>query len=426
MKILYVTDTYLPETNGVVTSLNNLAKAMQTNGHEVHIIAPENQAHKTSKLPLVAKTTFIPSIQAPFYKDTRLSLPFDAKMLRAINDFKPDVVHAFSCLSLGWGVSMVAKMMSVPIVISFHTFFMEPEYLKKLGFKNNPTMIQNILWNLSISMLNSFDAIHTPARFSRGVLSERGLLQYVSVIPNIADTEQMIGASPDKLQSMNAKYGAENHKYLFVGRLEHEKSVDVLIKAFYHLTKRSKNSVLLLVGDGSQKQNLKKLITKYSIEDKVFFLGNMTQSELFESGLYEISTAFVTASTSEIQPISILEAMYYGLPIICTKSKGTGEILEHNGLGFEEGDYKKMAELMTLVQSVDKRLEESKKSKKAFEHVYGPKSTIEKYEQWYSKSIAKKESIDKRIDEFFQKKRIQRYGAKVKEILERDIFGDEW
>ncbi|WP_424597126.1 glycosyltransferase [Caldisericum exile] len=112
---------------------------------------------------------------------------------------------------------------------------------------------------------------------------------------------------------------------LFVGRLEKEKGVDILIKAVYEIqSKQSLNLKVALVGDGSLKSEYKKLVKYLSLEDNIKFLGIRRDVEK----LMRLSKIFVLPSRYEGLPMVILEAMANRIPIIATKVGGIPEVIE--------------------------------------------------------------------------------------------------
>jgi len=124
----------------------------------------------------------------------------------------------------------------------------------------------------------------------------------------------------------------------FVGRLDREKSVDILIQAFNQLRRRDEKLHLLLVGDGNFRERLVKLVAELGVRDRVIFTGRVTGEDLVN--MYRVATLYATASTTEVQSIAILEAMACGKPIVAVDAGPMAEICRHdvNGLLSSEHD----------------------------------------------------------------------------------------
>lgn len=148
---------------------------------------------------------------------------------------------------------------------------------------------------------------------------------------------------------------------LFVGRLEHAKGVDVLLKAILHIKEKYERNVkVAIVGDGSKKEYLKGLVDEYKISPSVEFLG--IRKDVKE--LMNVSKIFVLPSRWEGLPMVILEAMANGIPIIATDVGGIGEVIENkvNGIIVPEEDSETLAnKIVELLDSEIFRLDLAKK-----------------------------------------------------------------
>ena len=122
----------------------------------------------------------------------------------------------------------------------------------------------------------------------------------------------------DKLKQ-ELKINKNDFVILFVGRLASEKSVDVLIDTHSSICKKNNNAKLLIVGDGPDIDKFKKQVTKLKINDNVIFTGKVPWKDVPK--YYAISTVFATASKSETQGLTVIEAMAASLPVVCAKDE---------------------------------------------------------------------------------------------------------
>ena len=131
-----------------------------------------------------------------------------------------------------------------------------------------------------------------------------------------------------------------------------------MIKAFHIFSQNNKSADLVIVGDGPTKDELQKLVNDLQLSKRVYFLGRIEHQKLLRSNIYHQALAFVTASKSETQCISVLEAMNHGLPIIGVKSRALPELIKNNGLICKPDDIPALAQAFNLiVQNPKKRRE---------------------------------------------------------------------
>lgn len=139
---------------------------------------------------------------------------------------------------------------------------------------------------------------------------------------------------------------------LFLGRLDDEKRVDVLLKAVAKLTAHPTLRVEL-VGDGGERERLKKLAGTLGIADRVSFLGHVKDEEL--PGIYERATVFVMPSIAELQSIATMEAMASGRPVIGADAMALPHLVHDgdNGYLFPPGDVDALADRLARILTAD-------------------------------------------------------------------------
>ena len=189
---------------------------------------------------------------------------------------------------------------------------------------------------------------------------------------------------PSLIKFINRKFKKNKKKIntiITVGKLDKEKGVDTMIKAFNEI--KLKNIIFNILGDGKEKSNLKEMIQKYSLEKKVFLLGTIKKPEKF----YLNSDLFIHASHHEGFPNSIVEAINYNLPVICSHCKGGTKEIILNGRGgdlFPIGDHKILASKITAFfinrKLLNKKLNIARNNVKK----YSLKNNVEKYDKLFS------------------------------------------
>jgi len=389
MKIAYFTDTFLPQINGVVSSLATLAGALGKKGYKIVIFAPKpargREVHWKSEN---VEIQFLPSVKTFIYHDFRAAVPISPKLLKIIRQKNPDIIHFQTTFFLGGGGILLGKLLKKPVVGSFHGYFMEPEYLKIVKLDYQVKIISNILWKYVGLFYNQCDAVLTYSQDALKDLKHHKIKKPIFVVPNSIDTKIIKKVDESDLAKLRKKYKLNKKVIINVGRLSPEKSLEILMKSFVNVVKNEKNVTLFLVGDGPSKNSLINLSRSLKIERNVVFTGNIPQEDLLTKGYLQLADVFATASTSELQPISIIEAIYFGLPLVGVAKRGTREMIQGVGLLSQPEDPKSLAQNILKVIS-DKNVHDqlSKNSRQEYERKYKLKKVVSAYESFYEEIL---------------------------------------
>ncbi len=152
----------------------------------------------------------------------------------------------------------------------------------------------------------------------------------IEVIPNGVELQRFHQAAP----LSRAKFGFSSDDILLVytGRLAPEKNLDFLLEAFEGVAEAVDNVHLLLVGGGSSQEKMEKRAAQSAVAERIHFVGRVDYDKM--PGYLRMCDAFVTASISEVHPLSVMEAMGAGLPILGIHSTGVGDTVEDGITGF--------------------------------------------------------------------------------------------
>jgi 1,2-diacylglycerol 3-alpha-glucosyltransferase len=330
MRIAIFSDTFLPQLNGVVTTVYQSAKSLMDLGHEVVIftVAKDPYKYMDARYNHI-KIISLPSIPAFVYPTLRFTLPLGLAYPQ-LKKFNPDIIHAHTPFAVGWEAVIGAKILKVPLVGTHHTFY--DDYLKHV--KMDYGWGKNFSWKYTAAFYNCCDLILSPTQSLADALKTQKLKKNISILRNSLDTSffKPIGSLADK-NELKKCYGINGQSILFEGRLSYEKSLDVVIKAFALMIKRAPGITLMMAGDGPERKDLEKLAEELEIKDSVIFTGYIPYGKRVVE-TYQANDVYLTASKSENMPISILEAMAVGLPIITVKERGLAEIVADGVNGF--------------------------------------------------------------------------------------------
>jgi phosphatidylinositol alpha 1,6-mannosyltransferase len=344
MRVLYCTDTYPPQVNGVsiVTALS--VGGLSRLGWECAVVAPRypDGTHATwNESGRVggsdpAELVSLPSLPLPGYSEIRLAIPNPAPVHRLIQRFRPDLVHCATEFSVGRIGQIAAARARLPLVSSYHTDF--ARYADAYG--------KSWLRNAVSSYLRRFHQrsrrVYTPSTVSREDLL--GLdLQDVEVWGRGVDAGLFRPAR--RSDECRAQLGlGDRFTFLYVGRLAAEKRPEQIVDAFRIAREMLPAGAIHLViaGTGPCEDEL-----RATAPPDVTFLGFLERRTRLPD-LYANCDAFVFASVTETLGLVLLEAMASGLPVIAAPVGGVRDHLRDglNGLTYPAGNTPAMAEAM--------------------------------------------------------------------------------
>lgn len=342
-RILFCTDTYPPQVNGVsvVTALS--VAGLRARGWQVGVVAPRYPASApnpfTGPQPgagLEDELTEIANIGFPPYPDIRIAAPSYLSVARAIRRFQPDVVHCETEFVIGRMGQIAARRAGVPLTTSYHTDF--SRYTEAYGFPWLRGAVSRYIGRFHGRGRRTF----TPSAPARADVMRMGARE-VEVWGRGVDGAVF---SPERRSNtLRDAYGFANaFTFVHVGRLAAEKGVETILDA-YRLAQQALPSGsihLVIAGVGPSENALRARGTR-----GVTFLGYLDRRTLLPR-LYASCDAFVFSSLTETLGLVILEAMSCGLPVIATAAGGVADHLAHggNGLAYPPNDASAMARAM--------------------------------------------------------------------------------
>ncbi|MEO8581535.1 MAG: glycosyltransferase [Patescibacteria group bacterium] len=332
MKIAIFTDFFLPKVNGVVTSLEQLILELDRRGHEVLVITPAMKG-APKKMGSNIQLFYLPSIPAVIFPDTQFGL-LSPRLNRVFGKFAPDVVEIATPANVGIIGIVLAKMHRVPIIGTFHGYFMKPEYLQVVGIKKGVKFVESVGWKYIEFIFRRCQRVISPSESVHQDLLAHNITTPIVVCPNGLNVDTNSFDLKKHNQILKKFHLDPKNTLLYVGRLSKEKSIEKLIQAFYLLQLKLPETRLLLVGDGPDRKNLEQLVHLYDIDKKVVFMGELPHDKLFTLGIFKFGRVFVTCSVSEVQPMSVIEASFYGLPVVAPYSPGMTDLIEDGKNGF--------------------------------------------------------------------------------------------
>ena len=335
MKILITTDLYATETNGVVTSVKNLSDELIARGHEVKILTVADSFHSCR----IGNVYYIRSVSLEMvYPDVRMPTSFHHhRLIKELIKWEPQVIHSQCEFFSFQFASYISKKTGAPIVHTYHTLYEQyTDYfllVKMMG--------SGAVGRLSKYRLKNVQRVIAPTRKVENTLRDYGVDAPISVVPSGIRLEQHSGKMDcDTRAEGRAKLGfaPEDLVLLNIGRLGNEKNLDELLRYFAAARPKYANLKFLIVGDGPARELLEQMTDDLKLREHVVFTGMVSPNQVQD--YYQLGDVFVSASTSETQGLTYIEAAANGLPLLCRKDPCLRDVMVRgeNGYDYEDMD----------------------------------------------------------------------------------------
>lgn len=326
------TDSFYPTVDGAVVSMDRQCEGLEKRGHEVVVVAPDASERPSYPRPV----HYLPSKGFRSYEGYRIVVsPSD--MLAYLRRERVDLVHCHGLASMAILSLTAARALELPHVLTFHTMANEAiKYYSFLGFRED--LMVPLVWVYLRNMMRRPHVVITPSHPVKEELAANGVrARSWDVIPTGVDCARFSPSNGDP--SMLARYGLEGRTVmLHVGRLSHEKRLDIVLRAMAEIAPARPDLRLLVAGSGPAEAHYRDLSGSLGLSDRVVFAGFMPDDDL--ACAYATCDMLVLASTFETQGLVVLEAMASGTPVAGMRCRAIPEFVKEgvNGCLFDTGD----------------------------------------------------------------------------------------
>lgn len=386
MRIGLFSDTYYPEINGVATSVYTLYENLSALGHDVHVFAPKCKGHEEICDDHIH---YLPSVPLPLLKDRNIGMygPFS---IIDLAKYQFDIIHTNSEFSIGMLGRIVAHEIGCACVHTYHTVWEDYVYYVTHGVADEAA--RAITRKYSSFWCNRFDAVIVPTLKTRRLLESYGVKSHINTIPSGLAIDRFAPALHD--EALRAQIREEcgvkpgERVLLYLGRIAKEKNLDQVLRVFPHLHAAHPEVRLVIVGEGPLLPALKAQAEELNVADFVSFPGPKPWKDI--DNYYAMGDVFVSASHSETQGLTYIEAMASGLCVVAYNDPCLEGVIESgkNGLLFSDDDADMMHMLMRAFSS-----EGSEIAARAPESVaaYAPVNFARAVEALYEKVVSEHE-----------------------------------
>lgn len=315
MRIGIFTDTYPPYINGVSTSIKMLEKALKEKGHQVYIVTVNNKNMKYI-YENDGKTIRIPGIPIGIY-DYRLTGIYPIRVINKIKRWNLDVIHSHTEFGIGTFARIIAKQFGIPLVHTYHTMYEDYVHYITHGYfdKSSKKLVE---YFTKFYCDKTTSELIVPSKKTYNLFKEKYKCdKNIYIVPTGMDVENfdVSKLKQSKIEELKNKYKLNNSfVVLYVGRLAEEKNIEFIINNQHALLKKYPNLKLLIVGNGPDMEKYQKLCKKNKILESTIFTGAIPRDEM--PYYYALGNVFVTASTTETQGLTVIEAMAASLPVV--------------------------------------------------------------------------------------------------------------
>lgn len=329
MNVGLFTDTYYPQINGVATSVLMLKENLENLGHNVYVFTTTDpKADKNERNVFRVRSL-------PFKSSRRVGIMYNRHLARQIKRLNLDIIHTNTEFPLGIFGRTMSRILNIPLVHTYHTIYEDyTHYIVKFGVLD--TIAKSAARRLSSNFCNSADKVIVPTSKVKDLLLGYNVEKEIEVIPtgiNLIKYSKNKYTKENILSLRNSLNIKEKDKViLYLGRLSDEKNIDEILIAMQSYLKDKNDTKFVLVGNGPYKSNLEDLSYKLGIAHKTIFTGEIPWDNI---GLYyQIGDVFVSASQSETQGLTYIEALASGLPVVAKADRCLEGVIQQDINGY--------------------------------------------------------------------------------------------
>lgn len=387
LKILLVSDTYPPDKNGASIFTQRLAYGLASRGHIVSVTAHSINSKnyiETDKNVRVFRLKSFPI--KPIHPSYRPISPFglNKTMAKIVRSLQPDIIHLQNHFISGRAALRQAKKHNIPIVGTNH--FM-PENLLQYFPRFFKTIMKNVMWRDFLKVYNQLDYVTAPTETATQMLQRVGLRSKTIAISNGVLLKQFSKTTVPPNIYHQFQLDKNLPIFIFVGRLDKDKNVDLIIKAARRALAKT-DFQIIIVGKGKDEKKLKRLVNKLRLDRKIIFTGYQTDRNL--RFFLSLADVYIASGSAELQGIAVMEAMTAGLPILALNAIALPELVKNNYNGFLFSyDDKDLAEKMIKILKNKKQIKSMGKESLRLIQAHKIANTITSFENLYQKTIGR-------------------------------------
>jgi 1,2-diacylglycerol 3-alpha-glucosyltransferase len=356
MRIGMMTDTYMPYVSGITNYISVNKRVLESVGHEVYVFTFGDIEYQDAE-PRILRSPGIALSDTGFY----LSLHYKNKYKKLLQTM--DLVHVHHPFLSGRLALNYCRRPQIPIIFTNHTRY---DLYTQARLPFIPQGISHSLLQAYMpDFCNAVDLVISPSLGMKRVLRQYRVTSHIEIVPNGVEIERFHTAQP--LSRAKFDFDEQDLLLVYVGRIAPEKNLEFLLQSFTGIAQIFPNVQLLIVGSGQREHvdETRLVSNQLGIKDRVRFIGMVPYNQL--PSYLAMCDVFVTASVTEVHPLSVIEGMATGLPVVGIDSPGISDSIVdgQTGLLATEDIASFTAKLTYLCMDKDKRTQMGLAARKA-------------------------------------------------------------
>lgn len=388
MNIGLFTDTYFPQLSGVATSIQTLKNALEKNGHSVFIF--------TTTDPHLGKGTIEPNVfrvsSVPFvsFTDRRIAFRGLFQATKIAKEVKLDIVHTQTEFSMGMIGKYVAHSLGIPAIHTYHTMYEDYLHYVLNGHLLKPYHVKQF----TKAYLHNMDGVVAPSERVKETLTRYGVTIPMRIIPTGVD---LTAINENPRRDVRKELGIDSNEkvILTLSRVAAEKKIDQILDVLPTVLEIEPNVKFVIAGDGPDVQPLKDQVARLSLEDYVIFTGSVEHSDV--GNYYRMADLFVSASDTETQGLTYIEALAAGTKCVVYSTDYTEHVFDNKELGSTFTTKNEMTnEIIDYLKANQFTIPKNLKEKKLID--VSADTFAHKIEDFYQEAIQNKQKTEVNYD----------------------------
>lgn len=388
MNIGLFTDTYFPQLSGVATSIQTLKNALEKNGHSVFIF--------TTTDPHLGKGTIEPNVfrvsSVPFvsFTDRRIAFRGLFQATKIAKEVKLDIVHTQTEFSMGMIGKYVAHSLGIPAIHTYHTMYEDYLHYVLNGHLLKPYHVKQF----TKAYLHNMDGVVAPSERVKETLTRYGVTIPMRIIPTGVD---LTAINENPRRDVRKELGIDSNEkvILTLSRVAAEKKIDQILDVLPTVLEIEPNVKFVIAGDGPDVQPLKDQVARLSLEDYVICAGSVEHSDV--GNYYRMADLFVSASDTETQGLTYIEALAAGTKCVVYSTDYTEHVFDNKELGSTFTTKNEMTnEIIDYLKANQFTIPKNLKEKKLID--VSADTFAHKIEDFYQEAIQNKQKTEVNYD----------------------------
>jgi len=388
MNIGLFTDTYFPQLSGVATSIQTLKNALEKNGHSVFIFTTTDpHLGKGIIEPNVFRVSSVPFVS---FTDRRIAFRGLFQATKIAKEVKLDIVHTQTEFSMGMIGKYVAHSLGIPAIHTYHTMYEDYLHYVLNGHLLKPYHVKQF----TKAYLHNMDGVVAPSERVKETLTRYGVTIPMRIIPTGVD---LTAINENPRRDVRKELGIDSNEkvILTLSRVAAEKKIDQILDVLPTVLEIEPNVKFVIAGDGPDVQPLKDQVARLSLEDYVIFAGSVEHSDV--GNYYRMADLFVSASDTETQGLTYIEALAAGTKCVVYSTDYTEHVFDNKELGSTFTTKNEMTnEIIDYLKANQFTIPKNLKEKKLID--VSADTFAHKIEDFYQEAIQNKQKTEVNYD----------------------------